>query len=95
LSLLDELTLAVNDLFGDPERLTEVADKLEGVDQEIERLGYHHSYLGLLVRMFVFSKENLQGSEIVDLSVQMRSVYEDLIRRSELLGGFIVDELRG
>jgi hypothetical protein len=45
--------------------------------------------------MFVFSKENLQGSEIADLSVQMRSVYEDLIRRSELLCGFIVDELRG
>jgi hypothetical protein len=43
LTLLDELTVAVNDLFGAPERLTELAEMLEGVDQEIERLGYHYS----------------------------------------------------
>lgn len=93
--LLDDLSAAVNDIYGSPERLTEFAEKLEGVDHEIERLGYHYSHLGLLVRMFVFSKENLQGSEVADLSFQMRSVYEDLARRSELFGGFIIDELRG
>ena len=76
-------------------RLTEIADELESVDFKIEQIGYHYSYLGLLVRMFVFAKENLQGYEIGNLSGQMGEVYKDLIRRSELFAGFIDDELRG
>lgn len=95
LSLLDDLMGATEDRYAPTNRLTEIGDKIEAVDIKIEQIGYHYSYLGLLVRMFVFAKENLQGYEIGNLSGQMEKVYKDLIRRSEMFAGFIDDELRG
>lgn len=95
LSLLDELLVAAQDPYAPTEQLGRIAENMEAVDTNIEQIGYHFSYLGLLVRMFVFAKENLQGYDISNLSGQMGEVYKDLIRRSELFALFIDEELRG
>ncbi len=95
IDLLDRLLEAEGDLQVSTEKLREIADSMDRTDREIEQLGYHYAYLGLLVRMFVFAKENLQGYDVKDLSSQMRGVYEDLRRRSGLLGRYIHEELKG
>lgn len=95
LSLLEQLLVNSQDPHAPPERLSQIADGMESVDAKIEQIGYQHAYLGLLVRMFVFAKENLEGYDLGNLSEQMGEVYKDLIRRSDLFGRFIDDELRG
>jgi ADP-heptose:LPS heptosyltransferase len=95
LVLLNELVEVVQDKWSPPEKLGEIADELEAIDLTVEQVGYHYPQLGLLVRMFVFAKENLEGYDIDKLSVQMTEVYEALSRRVDLFSKFIHEELRG
>jgi ADP-heptose:LPS heptosyltransferase len=94
-ALLDDLDRIAADVTIPPKRIGEVGDELDGVDKAIEQIGYHFGYLGPLVRMFIFAKENLQGDEVGHLTNQMRSIYQDLIRRSNMLESLIIDESRG
>ncbi|MCB0318218.1 MAG: glycosyltransferase family 9 protein [Bdellovibrionales bacterium] len=68
-----------------PRLLGEVSEQLNVVDREIEEIGLEYSHLGPLTRMFVFSKENLLGTDPLELASQMWKVYDDLERRSEKL----------
>ncbi|NMC64090.1 MAG: glycosyltransferase family 9 protein [SAR324 cluster bacterium] len=74
------------DLIKDPQspaqQLGEVNEKIGNLDRKIEHLGYHYSHLGPLSRMFIFAKENISGTEALDLASQTRGLYLDLERRS-------------
>lgn len=86
--LIEELIGVIKDATAPARRLGEVSEKLAELDRMIEQLGYHHSPLGPLTRMFLFSKENIQGSEALDLASQMGRIYQDLARRSGILGAY-------
>jgi len=80
--LIRELTNLIKDTRSPPAQLREVNEGLNKLDVTIERTGYHYPELGPLARMFVFAKENLCGTEPLDLASQMEEVYRDLGRRS-------------
>lgn len=67
-----------------------VNQTLGEIDRRIEQLGYSHPPLGPLSRMFIFAKENMQGSEATDLASQMGRIYGDLERRAGKLAGYYV-----
>lgn len=79
--LIQELQSYVRDASVQGAKLGEVAEKLTAIDHKIEQLGFHYSHLGPLTRMFVFAKENLSGSDALELASEMGRVYEDLERR--------------
>lgn len=70
--------------------LGEVSEMLNVIDAEVENIGYHTGYLGPLSRMYVFAKENIQGSDAELLAKQTLQNYVDLKRRAgrfaELMG---------
>lgn len=66
---------------------TEIAE----LDRNIEELGFHFNPLGALTKMFLYAKENLKGSEALNLASQMDSVYRDLSRRCEKFGRFYLE----
>jgi ADP-heptose:LPS heptosyltransferase len=80
----------LKDLVLDPRspaaKLNQTNSDIAELDRQIEELGFHHSALGPLTRMFLFAKENLKGSDVLDLASQMDSVYRDLSRRCEKFG---------
>jgi ADP-heptose:LPS heptosyltransferase len=86
--LLRELVRLVRDSTSAPKALGEANSRLTELDRKIEQLGFHFQPLGPLTRMFVFSKENLQGSDALQLASQMESVYSDLARRGDKLARF-------
>jgi ADP-heptose:LPS heptosyltransferase len=63
---------------------TEITD----LDRNIEELGLHFGPFGPLTKMFTFAKENLKGSDPLELASQMDSIYRDLGRRCEKFGRF-------
>jgi hypothetical protein len=71
----------VKDVSSPAAQLGAVNKALTELDRDIEELGFHYGPLGPLARMFVFAKENLQGSDALDLASQMNRVYQDLERR--------------
>jgi hypothetical protein len=79
--LMEELSAYVRDLTSLPAHLKTINGKISELDRDIEDVGLAHPPLGPLARMFVFSKENLQGSDALELASQMKSIYQDLERR--------------
>jgi len=86
--LIAELEALIKDVHSPPRQLAVLTERLGELDKHIEYLGYHHSHLGPLTRMFVFAKENLSGSEALSLASQMGAVYEDLLRRGDKLSHY-------
>ena len=91
--LIGKLIELIKDPSSPGKAMTEVTQKLGELDREIEQRGFHYPPLGPLTRMFIFAKENLSGSEALDLASQMKAIYEDLKRRGTKLGQFY-NELR-
>ena len=82
MQLISQLTALIKNPQSAPRLLGEVTEKLNQVDREVEEIGLEYGHLGPLTRMFVFSKENLLGTDPLDLASQMGRVYQDLERRS-------------
>jgi ADP-heptose:LPS heptosyltransferase len=80
-SLMDALSTYVRDSATTSLQLKKINEDISALDRLIEELGLSHGPLGALTRMFIFSKENLQGSDPLDLASQMKSIYQDLERR--------------
>jgi ADP-heptose:LPS heptosyltransferase len=87
-TLMRHLKDLVLDARSPASKLNKVNSDLADLDRYIEELGFHHSALGPLTRMFLFAKENLKGSDVLDLASQMDSAYRDLSRRCEKFGKY-------
>ena len=87
--LIGELERLVKDIASPPLLLGKVNDELTELDRQIEQVGYHIPWLGPLTRMFVFAKENISGTEALELASQMAGVYSDLGRRCRKLGTYL------
>ena len=83
-----ELARLIRDVTSPPQRLGAVHNELVEIDRELEELGFHYGHLGPMARMFVFAKENLSGTEALELASQMGGIYSDLIRRCEKLSNY-------
>jgi hypothetical protein len=81
--LIGHLKDLIVDVKAPAARLSQVNVDLAELDRKIEELGFHFSAFGPLARMFLFAKENLKGSDALDLASQMDSIYRDLGRRCE------------
>lgn len=81
--LLAELVEYVKDSSAPAAKLGAVNREIAELDREIEQLGFHYGPMAPMTRMFVFAKENLLGSDPLDLASQMKSIYRDLERRAE------------
>jgi ADP-heptose:LPS heptosyltransferase len=81
--LMDVLVSLVKDDRSSVVSLKNVNEQISELDRKIEELGFTYGHFGALTRMFVFAKENLQGSDAVDLASQMKSIYGDLERRCQ------------
>jgi hypothetical protein len=79
--LMERLSGLVRDERSSAAALKQINESITELDRQIEELGLNHQPLGALTRMFVFSKENLQGSDALDLASQMKGIYQDLERR--------------
>ena len=86
--LIHRLTELVRDRNAPGRLLGEVNDQISELDRRIEDIGYHYSHLGPLSRMFIFAKENISGTEALDLASQTGGLYQDLERRSMKLGAY-------
>lgn len=83
--LIRRLTDLVRDHRAPGSALGAVSRELTELDRRIEQIGFHYVPLGPVTRMFWFGKENIQGTEALDLASQMGTVYADLKRRCERL----------
>ena len=86
--LLKQLERVVTDMRVPASELGRINNELNEVDRDIESLGFNHPHLGPLSRMFCFAKENLSGTEALELASQMGGVYIDLKRRCEKLAQY-------
>jgi ADP-heptose:LPS heptosyltransferase len=87
--LMAQLISVVRDVHAPGRLLGELNTKVAELDRKIEQSGFHYSQLGPLTRMFVFAKENLSGTDPLDLASQMNRVYQDLERRCGKFGGYL------
>jgi ADP-heptose:LPS heptosyltransferase len=87
-SLMDTLSRLVRDEKAPASALKTINTEISELDRRIEDLGFNNAPLGALTRMFVFSKENIQGTEALDLASQMRSIYQDLERRCQKFASY-------
>jgi ADP-heptose:LPS heptosyltransferase len=87
-SLMDKLIRLVKDDRSTAGQLKSVNEEIAELDRRIEELGFNFGHFGALTRMFVFSKENIQGSDAVELASQMKSIYGDLERRCRKFGAY-------
>lgn len=83
--LIEQLISAVNDSSIPASRLGEINGSLNEVDRKVEELGLTMHILGPLARMFIFARENLDGTDVLLLAEQMKQAYVDLERRGEKL----------
>jgi len=86
--LMDALSGFVRDDGTTAPQFKKINEDISELDRLIEELGLSHGPLGALTRMFVFSKENLQGSDPLDLASQMKSIYQDLERRCQKFAAY-------
>jgi ADP-heptose:LPS heptosyltransferase len=86
--VLDQLFLAVNDPSVSGPQLAELNGALNDIDRQVEELGLTMHILGPLARMFIFARENLEGTDVMVLGQQMKQAYIDLERRGEKLFGY-------
>jgi hypothetical protein len=89
--LLAELVEYVRDVQAPASKLAEVNSQISELDRKIEEIGYQEGPLAPMTRMFVFAKENLQGSDPLQLASQMERIYGDLGRRAEKFQIFLQD----
>ena len=68
-----------------PERLKEINESLQRIDQQIEEVGLSTPPLGALVRIFMMEKDNMRG-DIFELSAHAENLYRNLDRRSRRFG---------
>jgi len=86
--LLAELVRLVKDVKAPASELGRVNTEISELDRSVEQLGFHFGHLGPLTRMFVFAKENMTGTDPLDLASQMNRVYQDLERRCRKFGEY-------
>jgi ADP-heptose:LPS heptosyltransferase len=86
--LMEVLGALVKDTATTANQLKKINGEISELDRNIEDLGLSHGPLGALSRMFVFSKENLQGSDALELASQMKSIYQDLERRCQKFAAY-------
>ena len=79
--LISQLQRGIADMTVPASQLGEISSEMLEVDRKIEELGFQYPPLGPITRMFVFGKENLSGTDPLQLASQMKSVYQDLKRR--------------
>lgn len=84
--LLTELERVIRDVKAPGAAFGQLNQQISELDRRIEEIGFHHAPLGPLTRMFVFAKENLSGTDALDLASQMNRIYEALGRRGRKLG---------
>jgi hypothetical protein len=87
---MDDLTTYVRDHATPATQFKGINREISELDRLIEQLGLTYGPLGALTRMFVFSKENLQGSDPLELASQMKSIYQDLERRCQKFAAYYV-----
>lgn len=87
-ALIDELKRLIKDVRVSGRALAGVNEQLSSLDRRIEEVGYNFSHLGPVARMFVFAKENLSGTDALDLASQMGTIYGDLRRRCRKLNEY-------
>ena len=80
---IDELFHAIRDYSTPASKFNQINDTLSQIDRHVEDVGFNHPHLGPLARMFIFAKENLSGTDAVELASQMRQNYSNLIRRGK------------
>jgi hypothetical protein len=83
-----QLKELIIDVRAPASKLNQLNTEIAELDRQIEELGFHYSAFGPMARMFLFAKENLKGSDALDLASQMDSIYRDLSRRCEKYGAF-------
>jgi hypothetical protein len=81
--LMNQLRTLILDLRAPAAALQSINTQISDLDRNIEELGLHFSPLGPIMKMFLYAKENLKGSDAFDLASQMDSIYRDLGRRCE------------
>ena len=91
IDLIEALQEAITDQSISGQRLREINEGLAELDRVIEELGFHYAPMGALAKMFIFAKENLKGSDALDLASQMGGIYQDLARRCRKLGTYYAD----
>lgn len=69
----------------DLDALEDAAAMLELADRRVFQLGAMHAAIALLVQVFRFEKESLEGSDLVTLSRLTREFHEDLAARAQWL----------
>jgi ADP-heptose:LPS heptosyltransferase len=89
--LLAELVEYVQDVNVPASKLADVNKEIVELDRKIEEIGYENGPLAPMTRMFVFAKENLQGSDPLALASQMERIYGDLGRRADKFRLFLQD----
>lgn len=87
-SLIAELVRLIQDQRASAASLKQVNQALNELDVTIERIGFDQPEAGPITRMFCFSKENIVGTEALDLASQMAGIYKDLERRSNKLSKY-------
>jgi ADP-heptose:LPS heptosyltransferase len=80
-ALIEELKRLIRDVRGSGRALVGVNEQLSNLDRRIEEIGFNFSHLGPLARMFIFAKENISGTDALELASQMGTIYRDLARR--------------
>jgi len=83
--LIEQLCALINDSRAPGASLGKVSNELNSLDKQIEQVGYHYPQLAPLTRMFIFGKENISGSDPLELASQMRDMYQSLSRRGKKL----------
>ena len=79
----------------DLDRLEEAARRLEEVDARLLRFGVIHEPAALLLQVFRFEKEGLEGEDVAALAVATRRLHEDLAAQARLLADLLDPAPRG
>jgi ADP-heptose:LPS heptosyltransferase len=93
-ALIDELYRVIRDTSLPGALLGDINVRLSELDRVIEESGFSSSLMGPLSRMFVFARENLEGTDALELASQMKRNYMDLERRSEKLRHYYGEVVR-
>ncbi|MDD7474116.1 MAG: glycosyltransferase family 9 protein [Bdellovibrionota bacterium] len=92
-TLIVELEKLIKDKNSSAKLLGDINKKISELDRKIEQLGYDAPELAPLSRMFIFSKENILGTEVLDLASQTKEIYNDLERRTIKLENYFLSNL--
>lgn len=85
---LDLLKKNALDPNGSVVELQEISKNLSDIELEIEETSLTFPILGAVVRIFIMSKENIRGDNLVKLADDTKKLYEDLERRIINFGRF-------